>query len=126
MTLDRPTFQRWLDRYVAAWRANDPALVGELFAPDATYRHRPTDDAIVGRDAIVADWAPEDPATWTAAYEVLAIDGDVHVAHGETRYLGEDGATASRYGNVFVCRFDTAGRCREFTEYWTLDRASEG
>lgn len=125
MTLYRAGFQAWLDRYVAAWRANDSEAVADLFSEDASYRHRPTDDPIRGRAAIVADWAPEDPAGWEARYAVLAIDGEVHIAQGETRYLGEDGAVTARYANLFVCRFDGDGRCTDFTEYWTLDRASE-
>jgi ketosteroid isomerase-like protein len=126
MTLDRAAFQAWLDRYIAAWRANDSAQVGDLFAEDAVYRHRPTDPGVRGRAAIVADWEPEDPAGWEATYSVLAIDGDVHVASGETRYRTGDGEPDQRYANIFVCRFDADGRCTDFTEWWTLERASEG
>ena len=126
MTLDRAAFQAWLDRYIAAWRSNDPALVGDLFSEDARYRHRPTDEPVVGRDAIVADWEVEDPATWDARYEVLAIEGEVHVASGWTHYLAPDGSPRDRYANVFVCRFAADGRCTDFTEWWTRDRASDG
>jgi ketosteroid isomerase-like protein len=126
MTLDRAAFQAWLDQYIAAWRANDPTQVGDLFAEDAVYRHRPTDPGVRGRAAIVADWEPEDPAGWEAKYSVLAIDGDVHVASGETRYRTGDGEPDQRYANIFVCRFDADGRCTDFTEWWTLERASEG
>lgn len=126
MTLDRAAFQAWLDQYLAAWRANDPDRIGRLFAADATYRHRPTDDPIRGREAIVADWEPEDPDGWEARYDVLAIDGEIHVASGETRYRGEDGAFGPRYANVFVCRFDADGHCTDFTEWWTLERTADG
>lgn len=125
MTLDRAAFQAWLDQYIAAWRANDPAQVGDLFANDAIYRHRPTDPGVRGRAAIVADWEPEDPAGWEATYTVLAIDGDIHVASGETRYRVGDGKPDQHYANIFVCRFDTDGRCTDFTEWWTLERAAE-
>lgn len=72
----------------------------------------------------MGDWTdePDDPASWQAAYAPLAIDGAVHVAHGESRYLATDGAPEVIYANVFICRFDADGRCTEFTEYWTLDR----
>ena len=53
----------------------------------------------------------------------LAIDGDVFVAHGRTRYLTDDRAEVEReFANVFVCRFDAEGRCREFTEYYMRRR----
>jgi hypothetical protein len=127
MTLDRPAFQAWLDRYVAAWRSNDPAAVGNLFAESARYRHRPTDEPILGRTAIVEDWTrdPDDPDSWSARYEPLAIDGEIHVACGESEYRDSVGAVEARYANVFVCRFDAEGRCTDFTEWWTLDRASD-
>jgi hypothetical protein len=39
------------------------------------------------------------------------------VAHGRTRYLTDDRTGVDReFANVFVCRFDGDGRCREFTE----------
>ena len=56
MTLDRPAFQAWLDRYVAAWKSYDPAAIGALFSEDAEYRYHPEDEPVVGRAAIVADW----------------------------------------------------------------------
>ena len=127
MTLDRPAFQRWLDRYIAAWRGNDPAAIADLFSGDARYRHRPTDEPIVGRDAIVSDWLeePDDPARWEARYEVLAIDGEEHVANGWTRYLAADGSVEDGYANVYRCRFGEDGRCTDFTEWFTQDRAFE-
>jgi len=35
MTLDRVSFQAWLDREVAAWRSNDRVSVGDLSSLDA-------------------------------------------------------------------------------------------
>jgi len=128
MTLDRPAFQAWLDRYMAAWRSNDPAEIGDLFSEHAVYRYRPTDEPVTGRAAIVASWLedPDDPARWQAHYDVLAIDGEVHVASGETRYLDESGTQDGGFSNIFVCRFDTDGRCTDFTEIFTADRRFQG
>jgi hypothetical protein len=54
---------------------------------------------------------------------VLAIDGDACIAHGRTRYLTDDRSSVDReFANVFVCRFDDEGRCREFTEYYMRRR----
>ena len=54
---------------------------------------------------------------------MLAIDGDVFVAHGRTRYLTDDRREVDReFANIFVCRFDAEGRCREFTEYYMRRR----
>ena len=123
--MDRAGFAAWLHRYVDAWRLNDPIAIGDLFSPDVRYAFAPFDEAVVGRPAVVAAWLddPDDPASWQADYEVLAVDGDTFVAHGRTRYLTDDRSAVDReFANVFVCRFDADGRCREFTEYYMRRR----
>ena len=125
--MDRNGFRAWLDRYVDAWRLLDPAAIGDLFSADARYAYDPFGEAVVGRAAIVASWLadPDAPGSWQADYEVLAVDGDTFVAHGRTRYLTDDRSGIDReFANVFVCRFDTDGRCREFTE-WYMRRRPE-
>ena len=91
--MDRQAFQGWLDRYVDAWKSYDPLQIGDLFAENATYRYHPQDEPVTGRDAIVADWLDEkdEPGTYDAKYEPLAIDGDVHVAQGWSRYFDAEG-----------------------------------
>ena len=116
--MDHAAFQAWLDRYIAAWRSADVADIGQLFSADARYYYGPYRDPVVGRDAIVADWTgePDAPGSWEAEYRPLAVDGDVAVATGESRYT--DGRT---FSNIFVCRFDGDGRCAEFRE-WFMEK----
>ena len=113
--MDQPTFQAWLDRYIDAWRSSDPAAIGDLFSADATYFYGPYRTPVVGREAIARDWTadPDAPGSWEAEYRPLAIDRDVAVAIGESRYA--DGRT---FSNIFVCRFDADGRCTEFREWF--------
>jgi hypothetical protein len=123
--MDRAGFHDWLQRYVDAWRLNDPVAIGDLFSTDVRYAYDPFDEAVVGRPAVVASWReePDEPGSWQADYDVLAIDGDVFVAHGRTRYLTDDRHEVDReFANIFVCRFDAEGRCREFTEYYMRRR----
>jgi ketosteroid isomerase-like protein len=120
MHLTRDQFAAWLDRYIAAWRSADPADIGDLFSADVTYSQTGGQTTIEGREAVVADWlentdGPE--VEWEAAYEPLAIEEAVHVAVGSTRYLDADGQRR-HYSNVFVCRFDDEGRCREYVEWY--------
>ena len=117
--MDHAAFQTWLDRYIAAWRSGDPDEIGSLFSADAQYYYGPYRDPVVGRDAIVADWRSEPDAagSWEAEYRPLAIDGDVAVATGESRYPAE----GKTYSDIFVCRFDAAGRCTEFREWFMKD-----
>jgi hypothetical protein len=123
--MDHAAFRSWLDRYVDAWRLLDPAAIGDLFSTDVRYAYDPFEEAVVGRQAMIESWLsdPDEPGSWEADYEVLAIDGDTYVAHGRTRYLTDDRSGVDReFANVFVCRFDADGRCREFTEYYMRKR----
>jgi hypothetical protein len=127
--VDRETAQDWLNRYIDAWTSYDPDDVSALFSADVAYRYHPNDEPIVGRPAVVASWLGTDasgnassrdaPGTFDAEYSPVAIDGDVVVATGRTRYRETPGGPVVRlYENCFIMRFDHAGQCREFTEFY--------
>jgi hypothetical protein len=127
--MDRVAAQDWLDRYVAAWLSYEPNAIGALFSDDVTYRYHPYDEPIVGREAVVASWLGESdadaastrdqPGTYDATYSPVAVDGDVVVATGTSTYRDAPGGAVTKvYENCFVMRFDDAGRCRDFTEYY--------
>lgn len=127
--MDRTAAQEWLDRYVAAWLSYEPEDIGALFSEDVTYRYHPYDEPIVGRAAVVASWlgdsdaaeasSRDEPGTYDAAYSPVAVDGDVVVATGTSTYRESPGGPVKQvYENCFVMRFDEAGRCRDFTEYY--------
>jgi ketosteroid isomerase-like protein len=119
--MDHRSFQAWLDRYIDAWRSAEAVAIGDLFSADATYFYGPYRDPVVGRDAIVRDWttAPDAPGSWEAKYRPLAVDGEVAVATGESRYTN-----GKIYSNIFVCRFDADGRCTEFRE-WFMEKPKQ-
>jgi ketosteroid isomerase-like protein len=136
--VDHQRAQEWLDRYVAAWHSYDRAAIGALFTDDVAYRYHPYDEPVLGRDAVVASWLGEDgmgneaastrdqPGTYDAAYEPVAVDGAVVVALGSTTYREHpDGPVHQVYDNCFVMRFDDEGRCREFTELYMLRPSGE-
>lgn len=129
--MDHASAQEWLDRYVDAWLTYDREAIAALFSDDIAYRYHPGDEPLVGRDAVVASWlgeadasdasARDEPGTYRAAYAPVAVDADVVVATGTSTYLtAPDGPVDKVYDNCFVMRFDDAGRCREFTEYYHL------
>ena len=121
--MDREQVARWLDDYIAAWRSNDRAQIEALFTPDATYRYRPNDDAVIGAQAIATDWLedPDDPAVWQAGYTPFAIDGDAVVAVGVSRYRATADRPERTYHNCFLMTFAHDGRCRDFTEWFMLE-----
>lgn len=118
--MTRDEVQDWLDRYIAAWRHNDPAAIAELFATGATYRFHPWDEEpITGRDAIVAELdARDEHGSWEAWYKPYAVEDDRAVVIGESRYSNPDGSLKTLYYNGWVLRFDGDGRCVEFVEYF--------
>jgi hypothetical protein len=132
--MERDDVDRWLDAYVAAWKSYERAQIAALFSDDVTYRYHPYDEPVCGRDAVVASWfgedddsgasTPDPEGTYDASYATVAVDGDVAVATGFSTYRTAPGGPIDRtYDNCFVMRFDAAGRCREFTE-WYVERPS--
>jgi hypothetical protein len=124
--------QRWLDRYVEAWKTYNEAEIADLFSLDAEYRYHPWTDPVRGREAIVKDWiAPggdaskrDKPGTFDATYEAWAVEGNRAVAVGTSDYFSD--ATRAvrerRYHNTYLLEFDADGRCRSFTENYQLER----
>ena len=97
--------------------------IAALFSEDVVYRYRPyggDDHADRGLQALIDSWLgePDEPASWEAAYEVYAVDGDRAVATGYSRYLATDDAPERTYHNCFLLRFDDDGQCAEFTEFY--------
>jgi ketosteroid isomerase-like protein len=133
--MEKADVDRWLDDYVAAWKSYDRQAITGLFAEDVRYRFHPYDEAAEGRDAVVGAWLGEtddpnastqDPeGTYDAEYRTIAVDGDVAVATGTTTYTTEPGGAVDKvFYNCFVMRFDPAGKCRDFTE-WFMKRPAQ-
>jgi len=119
--LDTVTVQTWLDAYVQAWLTYDPAAIGALFADDAVYHYDPYHEPVSGRDAIVASWLEnrDAPGTYSGHYAPIIISDDTAVTNGRSLYTEADGVTPKdEYDNLFVLRFDAAGRCVEFREWY--------
>jgi ketosteroid isomerase-like protein len=128
--MDRNSAQEWLSRYVSAWKSYDSLEIGALFSEDATYQYHPFDEPVRGRSAIVESWVTEDrldrPGTYDGSYRPIALDGDLVVANGRSRYFRADGAVEKEYDNIFLMRFDQDGRCREFREWYMPRRGQTG
>lgn len=125
--MNRESLQIWLDRYIEAWRTYDTDKIGDLFSEDALYFFSPfDDDPLRGRAAIVANWLEEPDAagSWEAHYEPVAVEGNVGVAQGRTRYIRPDGTLESEFDNLYVLHFDADGRCTHFTERYMQPRGS--
>lgn len=127
--MDKTEVDRWLVAYVEAWKSYDRDQIAALFGEDVTYRYHPYDSPVEGRDAVVRSWlgdasqagaSTRDPGdTYDAVYRAVAVDGDIAVATGSSTYLSSPGGPVQKvYDNCFVMRFNPAGQCREFTEWY--------
>jgi ketosteroid isomerase-like protein len=134
--VEKADVDRWLEAYVAAWKSYDRDQIGALFADDVEYRYHPYDAPVRGCDAVIESWLGEsdnaaastrdEEGTYDASYRAVAVDGDVAVATGSSSYSSKPGGPVERvFDNCFVLRFDSAGRCREFTE-WFIERPKPG
>ena len=114
--MDEPSVAYWVERYVRAWETNDPAAIGDLFAENARYYPRPDEEPWRDRGGIVAGWLEQEdaPGTWSFRFQILAVTGDLAFVRGWTHYLDPP----ADYSNLWAIRFDSAGRCVEFTEWW--------
>lgn len=123
--MDHASVNRWLQRYVSAWKSYDEAEIKALFTDDAEYRWHPWDKPTVGPDAIFQGWiapdARDDPGTYEASYEVVTLDGSTAVAVGSSTYFESPGGPIRTvYDNCFVMEFE-GDRCKRFTE-WFMER----
>lgn len=122
--MDTAGFRRWIEGYERAWRSPGSARLAELFSADVVYRHSPYAEPVVGLDALGRDWQAERTGpdeVFTMEADVLAVDaerpdGPLGIAHVLVRY----GEPVREYRDLWLVRFDGAGRAREFEEwpYW--------
>ena len=118
--MDAQAVAAWLDGYSQAWGTYDPEQIGALFSEDAEYHYDPFQQPVRGRDAIVADWLKDrdEAGTYEGRYRPVLVAGDQAVARGYSRYFDTNGAIRDEYDNLFLLRFDAAGRCAEYREWY--------
>jgi hypothetical protein len=108
---------KWLADYEHAWRAPGTGPATELFTESASYQLSPYESPIVGRDAIAEMWEREREGPdeqFTMSSEVVAVEADTAVVRVEVKY----GSPSPReYRDLWVIRFDRAGRCCAFEEW---------
>jgi ketosteroid isomerase-like protein len=123
--MDRASVDRWLEHYVAAWKSYDEDAVKALFTEDAEYKWHPWDKPAVGPDAIYRGWihpeARDEPGTYEAEYEAVAVEGSSAVATGTSTYFESPGGPVrTTYYNCFVMEFE-GDRCKRFVEWFMED-----
>jgi len=120
--IDTTDIDRWLERYQAAWRSDEPAQIAALFTDDARLFSEAHREPVVGGAAVADWWAEmgESRLPWTFEYDIVAREGDLHVVRATTRYPegtnGQPGPTEFR--NLWLVTLADGDRAREFVEYY--------
>ncbi len=107
----------WLEGYERAWRSTGTAALRELFSQDATYQLSPYDQPVLGLDAIATMWERERAGPdeqFTLSCEIVAVEADIAVVYAQVLYAGPP---PRPYRDLWVLRFDQAGRCGAFQEW---------
>jgi hypothetical protein len=126
--LTKETVVAWLRSYPQAWETYDPDTIAGPFTEDATYSYHPFEEPVRGRLAIVASWldGKDPPGTYEGRYEPIAVEGDLAVANGRSRYFKDASKSelVREYDNLFLIRLDGEGRCRSLLE-WYMGRPGQ-
>ena len=112
--------RRWLAAYEAAWRAPGTEALAAIFTDDASYRHSPYEEPVVGLDAIRRMWDQDREGPdeiFILAADIVAVDGSTAVVRADVRY-GEP--LRQEYRDLWIMRLGEDGRCSWFEEwpYW--------
>jgi len=116
-TASRQSAARWIAAYEAAWRAPGTDALAGIFTPDATYRHGPYDEPVVGLPAIARMWeagrdGPDE--AFKMASEIIAVDGATAVVRVQVLY-GDP--VTQQWRDLWLVRFAPDGRCAAFEEW---------
>jgi ketosteroid isomerase-like protein len=115
--LNRSHVEAWVAAYECAWRTAGTEPLRELFTADATYSMGPYEDSARGPEEIGVLWERERKGPdeeFEMEYRIVAVEGDtavvrVGVEYGPPQHL--------EYRDLWIVRFDSDGRCREFEEW---------
>lgn len=115
--MERAAVEQWVAGYERAWRTPGTEPLAELFSADASYLPSPWARPIEGLARLGAWWeegrdGPDE--AFTMASEVVAADGDTAVVRVAVEYHRDE---PSRWRDLWVLRFDEAGRCAAFEEW---------
>lgn len=112
-TVSTDSATAWVDRYITAWRTNDPGDIAGLFTEDAEYHETPYETDWIGRLEIVDGWQSRwdwQQDGWTFDWQLVSLEGATAVITGIGRYTA-----LGTFDNSWTVRFRTAELCESFT-----------
>ncbi len=107
----------WVAAYEHAWRSAGTERLADLFTPGATYRMSPFEEPATGLAEIAALWERERQGPdeeFEMTHRIVALEDDTAIVRVEVRYGPPE---HHLYRDLWILRFDSDGRCREFEEW---------
>ena len=123
--VNQEALKSWLDAYGRAWETRDPDAVIKLFTEDATYQETPFSEPMRGRAAIREYWAEKVARSQeqvSFGYEVLALAGDLSLAHWWASFVRTRSKSRVKLDGIFLLSFDSQDRCRALVVTFVLQR----
>lgn len=118
MSLDREKAAAFVEGYGRTWQNWDFSGFVELFSDDVVYVEHPTDETVIGSEAML-DYIHREQAAEGRANVRMGkplIDGNrVAAEFWTTMTNGEEQGTLI---GCFIAELDTGGRCVHFRQYW--------
>ncbi len=114
-------FDNWLRRYGDAWEKGDSGSTKALFTSDVHYYETPFDDPMIGIDVIYKYWkdnAELGQKDVSFSYNVLAVDGNVGLAHWRANFKRLPTGNMVKLDGIFKVEFSDDGKCEVFREWW--------
>lgn len=119
MSLDRESAMEFVASYGQTWESWDITGFAELFSDDVVYVVHPTDERVVGREALKRYVIKEKAEQGSVSVRMgkPIVDGD-HVAAEFWATTAKQDEQATIAGCLVAQLDPTNGRCTRFREYW--------
>ncbi len=109
--------EKWVDRYVDAWRSSGTSKLASIFSSKINYSVSPWKSALKGLTELERFWGqarsgPEE--AFRLQSEVVAVESKTAVVRVEVEYAHD---TLSHWRSLWIMTFDENGLCSHFEEW---------
>lgn len=123
MTYDQ--VDKWIEKYVEAWRDNDAPKLAGLFSNQATYKETPWSNTIQGLSNIEKFWKEvcSSQGDFETRSKIIAVKGATAEVHLNVMYKSDK---PSKWQDVWVLTFNSEGLCDSYQGWpWPLNQQGD-
>jgi hypothetical protein len=112
-------FDQWLTKFGAAWQAQDPHLVLDLFAGEIVYYESPHLKPAKGKGEVMRLWqdVPNNQSDVTFKHQVLAVNKNIGIIHWQASLNWHATNKRMHLDGIFVIKLDDSNLCTEFRQW---------